>query len=183
MNKIAKNHSEVKKHKAGFAMLYAVLLGSLLMAIGIAIASISTRELVLSSAGRESQFAFYAADTGAECALYWDITQGIFSTTTDPVAACNFNPAYCMTCNNLAVSPVSWVHYSSSGGSEPWWVTSFRLPLGSASNQCAIVTIKKQYINMSGSPHIETIVESRGRNDCGIANNPRRVERGIRVTY
>ncbi|MFA6552557.1 MAG: hypothetical protein WCT19_03605 [Candidatus Paceibacterota bacterium] len=183
MNKIVTNYFKINNRKAGFAMLYAVLLGSLMMAIGIAIAGIASRELVLSSAGKESQFAFYAADTGAECALYWDITQGIFSTSTDPATACNFNPAYCMKCNNLDVSPISWVHYSGVGGNEPWWVTSFRLPLGAVSNQCAVVTIKKQYIDMAGSPHVATIVESRGRNDCGIANNPRRVERGIRVTY
>lgn len=56
----------------GFTILFAVLIASILLAIGIAIFDITVRELRLSSVARESQFAIYAAETGVECALYWD---------------------------------------------------------------------------------------------------------------
>src|SRR3989344_5447846 len=66
---------------AGFTLFFAVLIASLLLAIGLAIFNITIKELVLSSSVRDSEFAFYAADSGVECALYWDRTQGAFSTT------------------------------------------------------------------------------------------------------
>src|SRR3989344_881292 len=57
----------------GFTILFAVLIGSILLAVGIAIFDITVRELRLSSIARESQIAVYNADSGAECALYWSL--------------------------------------------------------------------------------------------------------------
>ena len=48
----------------------------------ISIYNITLKELILSSYGRNSQFAFYAADTGLECALYWNIKRCIFNYDT-----------------------------------------------------------------------------------------------------
>lgn len=58
---------------AGFILFYALLIASLLLAVALAIVNITFKELVLSSGARESANAFYAADTGLECALYWDL--------------------------------------------------------------------------------------------------------------
>lgn len=60
------------KSSRGFTLLYAVLISSVLLAIGIAIFEITVRELRLSSVIRESQYAFYAADAGVECVLHSD---------------------------------------------------------------------------------------------------------------
>lgn len=60
------------KFKKGFSVLFASLTGSLVLAIGLAILSITIKQITLASAGRESQLAFYAADTGVECALFLD---------------------------------------------------------------------------------------------------------------
>jgi len=57
---------------AGFTLLFASLIGSLVIAVGLAILDITIKQLALASAGRESQQAFYSADTGTECALYLD---------------------------------------------------------------------------------------------------------------
>jgi len=65
----------------GFVLPFAVLLSGILLSIGLAIFSITLKELVLSAAGRESQFAFFAADAGAECALYWDLKHPGFDTS------------------------------------------------------------------------------------------------------
>ncbi len=62
--------------------MLAALIASVTLALGTAIFSLAQKELTLSSVGRDSQFAFYAADTGAECALYWDIRFQLFPTTT-----------------------------------------------------------------------------------------------------
>ncbi len=69
-------------HSRGFTLLLAALVGSLVLALGLSIVAIARKSVTLSSIGRDSQFAFYAADSGAECALYWDIRHGMFASTT-----------------------------------------------------------------------------------------------------
>lgn len=65
-------HDMTTRHN-GFALLFAILTASLILTVGLAIFNITLKEFVLSSQIRDSQFAFYAADTGLECALYWDL--------------------------------------------------------------------------------------------------------------
>src|SRR3972149_3115950 len=76
---------EFQGDKRGSTLFIAVLLSSLLLAIGFSLANFAVKQLVIATAGRESQFAFYAADTGIECALYWDFKapQGsVFATSS-----------------------------------------------------------------------------------------------------
>jgi len=61
-----------QKEKKGFALLIATLVSGLFLAISSVIFQIAYVELLLSSVGRDSQLAFYAADSGVDCALYWD---------------------------------------------------------------------------------------------------------------
>lgn len=53
-------------------MLVAVLVVSIILAIGISILSITLKEYLLSGVARESAIALNAADAGMECVLYWD---------------------------------------------------------------------------------------------------------------
>lgn len=62
-----------KNTQQGFIVLYAALVGGIVLTIGLIVYSISFRELILSSQARESHTAFVAADAGMECALYWDL--------------------------------------------------------------------------------------------------------------
>jgi hypothetical protein len=64
------------KEKAGFALLFSVLISSLLLTIGLSIFSIALKELAISTASRQSIYAFYAADSGREYVLYHDIKIG-----------------------------------------------------------------------------------------------------------
>lgn len=57
----------------GFTLFYSLILISLLVALGLAIFNITYKQLILSSGVRNSAQAFYAADTGLECALFWDL--------------------------------------------------------------------------------------------------------------
>ncbi|MBP9711044.1 MAG: hypothetical protein KBD50_02165 [Candidatus Pacebacteria bacterium] len=72
--------------KRGFTVFFAVLVGSLALAIGLSIYELLIRELELAQVATQSQFSIYAADAGAECALYWDnkCTPGVNGVT----AAC-----------------------------------------------------------------------------------------------
>lgn len=57
----------------GFTLTFAILVGALLLSIGISMANLALKELALSSIGKESRSAFYAADSGIECAIFWDV--------------------------------------------------------------------------------------------------------------
>lgn len=147
----------------GFTLLFAVLVSGLLFSIGIAIANLALKEIVLSSAGKESETAFYAADTGTECALYFDIQRKKF-----PTVAGGEPSSFRCAGNDITAGSVVAI----SGGAK----TSFTVPLSGAS--CAKVDVYK-YISQTPG----TVIESRGRNDCGSGDNPSRVERALRVWY
>src|SRR5579863_9728289 len=56
----------------GFTVLFAALIPALLLAVGLAIFDIIFKEVSFATVARDSNYAIYAADTGAECAEYWD---------------------------------------------------------------------------------------------------------------
>ena len=62
-----------KKNTEGFTLLIAVITTSLLLLISFAVVNIAVRQLVISNSGVESQYAFYVADSGIECAAFWDL--------------------------------------------------------------------------------------------------------------
>jgi len=147
----------------GFTLLIAVLVSGILLSLGVAIYNIASKEVTLSSSGRESQFAFYAADSGVECALYWDYQEDAFSTTSPQQPTC-------------AGSPVSdyLVEYDSD---LDIYTTTFGFSLnGSVTNPCTAVTVTRSF-----SPSRTTIVAA-GYNTC-VTTNPRRIERAIQVQY
>ena len=57
----------------GFTLIIALLVTSIILSVGLAIANISYKQQILSSTQNDSLKAFYAADAGIECALYWDL--------------------------------------------------------------------------------------------------------------
>ena len=154
---------KAQKYNSGVTLFIAIIVMGTLLLISTTIVNVAVREAFITRTARESQFAFYAADTGAECAIYWDVKNpsGIsaFSTTTGSTIFCNKDA------NNLSNQ---WV----VGGSDTSIInkiTFFPDPY------CAIVTIRK---NDDGS----TEVESFGYNTCDPASS-QRVERAVRVTY
>jgi hypothetical protein len=68
--------------KRGFTMLLAALIAAIVLALGSSIYSIARKQVTLSSIGRDSQFAFYAADTIIECVLYHDVQNRAFAATS-----------------------------------------------------------------------------------------------------
>ncbi len=63
----------------GFTLLFSIMIMSLLFAIAAAIVQTSSKQLVISNIGRDSQKAFYASDSGIECARYLDKVKQAFS--------------------------------------------------------------------------------------------------------
>src|SRR3989344_457522 len=150
--------------KRGFTLLIAVLVSGVLLGLGFAIFNIVSKEVILSSAGKESQFAFYSADTGVECALYWDLKQEAFV---------RWSQVDTISCGgtNLNFDVRSYDAVSHTFTSQ----FSFFLN-GGTSGQCATVVVYK-----TDSP-TTTRIDSLGYNTCD-SSNPRRLERGVRATY
>jgi len=163
-----------QKNNRGFTLMLAALVASLLTALGLAMFSIAKKEIVLSSLGRDSQFAFYAADTGAECALHWDFKYGAFSTST--VYTSTSTPATCAD-QVLQDFPTDWGEGTADGvvglggGDQTkfWFETE---------GNCVYVTVTKQ------SMHPHTVVESLGYSTaCADVDNQRRLERAVRASF
>ncbi len=156
--------------QSGFTLLFASLVGSLLLAIGIATFNIVLRELNLSSVARESRIAFYAADSGWECAFYNDRKHpAVFATSTNSQS---IPEPTTVKCRNGNIGVASTREAFSA-------VSDFRIPLDGTA--CADVTVSK--IDENKDKISATIIEARGKNDCTDNPNPNRVERAIRVKY
>lgn len=97
----------IKKYKEsrGIALLFTVLLTTVLLLVALGIANVSYRELTFAREANDSYKAFFAADSGIECALYLDkpsatYVNGLFSPTlvggfpTFPTCAGNNFAAY-----------------------------------------------------------------------------------------
>ncbi len=61
-----------KNHTKGYALLFSVLISSLLITIGLSIFNLSLKEIMISTSERESQVAYYAAYSAFECLRYWN---------------------------------------------------------------------------------------------------------------
>jgi len=171
---------EKTEKQSGFAMLFAVLVSSVLLSIGLSIFNLTVKELILSSSGRESQFSFYAADTGAECALYWDFKGSyVFATSSDSGALTQSNPdcaGQSFDVRSLDVNSNGHVSWNSSSA-----VTTFYLNIPATETKfCSIVTVSKS----DNGGIISTTIDSRGYNTpCIVTTDPNRVERALKVTY
>lgn len=167
------------KYKKGFTVFFATLVASLALAIGFAIYDLTVRSLNLSTVASQSQYAIYAADTGAECVLYWDshynTNKSAFATTSA------YTPAWSgVVCNTQDIS-ASW----SIVGAATLATTTFNLSFGAQAFNagsiapCAKVEVGK-YTETNG--RIRTVVLSRGYNTC-VAGAQNRLERILKVTY
>jgi hypothetical protein len=180
----------MNKTNRGFTMLFAVLISSLLLSIGVAILDLTLKEFTLSSAGKASQFAFYAADDGAECALFWEhhnpnplssIGESSFATSTDSQTylsfSCHGNPVYKNQISETHEAPVT--EFSAIEGFEKS-VTSFWTSYdGTPYSPCAHVTVTK----LTNSDQLtSTVIDSRGYDTCD-PDNPYRTERGLQAIF
>ncbi len=159
----------------GFAMLFAVLVSSVLLSIGLSIFNLTVKELALSSSGRESQFAFYAADSGTECALYWDFKgQNIFATSSSSRTPSPASPDCAGQTINISPSQTT----GSSATTQFLFQIPNTLPSGASAPYCVTVTVSKSVNNNI----VTTTIDSRGYNSCDVSD-PNRVERALRVRY
>jgi hypothetical protein len=162
--------SKIKDQKSktrGFVALFTVLIAGIVLAMAIGIASVTYKELVLSSEARDANIAFFAADTGAECGLYWDIGQNVFNNNGQPSINC------------VGDSPSISDNYP---------IYEFEFSPTADLLTCTIVTINKQHDPNNDPTATFTRVTARGFNaPCtGSLMAPvgsRTIERSVSATY
>lgn len=160
---VKKTKKRFATNQKGIAIYVAVTVTAALVLVSFAVINLALKQIGISSSGRDSQAAFYAADSGVECALFWDLKnptvsgQSAFATTT---------PLQNINCNNAAIT------VTRTGATSTFSITLSPNPY------CVNVTVAKGYA--LGSP--TTKIESRGYNSCSTTNT-RRMERAILVNY
>ncbi|HUD03142.1 MAG TPA: hypothetical protein VMR46_04010 [Candidatus Paceibacterota bacterium] len=169
----------------GFTLFFALLISSLALAIGLAIYDITVRELQLSEAATQSQYAIYAADTGAECALYWENKyqdgsgNPLNGGTSSAFATSSADTQYAVSgviCSGqdiaaAAVAAGTWPQTSDANDA----TTTFAINGATTAAPCSVV-----YVYKSGNPSVTTVV-SHGYNTCATGNL--QLERVFQVTY
>ncbi|OGJ04326.1 hypothetical protein A3G06_02150 [Candidatus Nomurabacteria bacterium RIFCSPLOWO2_12_FULL_46_14] len=136
-----------KNKSAGFVILYAVIISSMVLAIALGVLDIAYKEIKFSTSARDTNDAFFAADTGLECALFNDKSTG------DSFVEVGFSGE--IVCRGGAIT---------LNGSFPEW--DFIISqLGSVGESCARVNVKKD--TATYAPDTATTITSSGYNNGG----------------
>ena len=146
----------------GIALLFTLLIIGVAISLSIGVFNIILGELEIGEGARESHRAFYAADSGIECILYWDLKEQAFVFDKEKAINCvGSSPAF--TRSSQTVDGKTATVYQSTA--------SFTL----ANGACVSLTVIKF---SDGSSRIEAL----GENTCNPAA-VRVVQRGIEVNY
>lgn len=160
------NHN-MKQHTAqnGFAMLFTVLIVSIILSLAVGIASITFKQNLLSSIAKDSQVAFFAADSGVECALYNDLiyNSAYYPRGTDPSLV---PPNLAFPCPGMTFA----IDLSSSANS---YFVYKEIP-ADPKKPCRVIAFDKRAVGMNK-------IQSRGYSVCD--NSPRQVERALEVQF
>ena len=144
---------KIKKNK-GFVILFAVTLAAIVLSIALGVSEIALKELKFSTSAKDTNDAFFAADTGIEYVLFNDQPEIPSPWQTDPE-----NP-----------SLLSWEEIITG--------------LGSEGASCAIITIEKDNTAdpLSTETTITSKGYNVGDASCNWPN-PDRIEREIETRY
>jgi len=201
--------SKQKNNQKGFALLYSILVAVLVVAVGASVVSLAIKQVVLTGTARESEYAFYAANTGLECARYWD-THGLaeggkaFPAIDEKQAkTIQYDSMYCGTnvadlvskINSMPINigpliddPSPRLYTMPHRWIEGDHTFSFELDNNIVGSTKTCVEVRVQTIpnpelaeDPNADDHLVTIT-SQGMNTCDI-NSPRAVQRGLVLQY
>jgi len=151
-----------KKIQNGYAMLFAVIIVSAISVITAGLINATYKQMILSSLAKDSQLAFYQADTASDCALYADrvlrvTNEGLFKDGGEWICG-----QADLTIKPVPESDNHSIYFSREDPTKP----------------CFKIDIKK--IPSGGKE--KTTITSRGYNICNQYNK-RTVERSIEINY
>ena len=152
----------------GVTLLVAVILSSVVLSVALALLDVAYKQQLLASTAKQSQYAFYNADTVMECALYWDQRQNAFDYTS-PLASGS------VTCKNLPL--LNYV--SSLNGSTR--TTTFNVTCSGSDVRGTMTIVKTNGSSFCAGTSYSCLYAT-GYSSCD-ATDPRRIERGLKVLY
>lgn len=149
------------KKQSGFALLFTVLIITLVLTITVGISSTTFKQGILSGLARDSQTAFYQADYMLECALSYRYkgSEGLYAY---PAFTCGGTTYQRST--NPPGSPTGSLYYTSSQGN--------------TIAPCAVLRVTPQN---DTSLDDSASLQASGYNIC--QTHPRQVERTLLVTF
>lgn len=174
---VNKLKSKFQSKNRAFTLFVSLIVAAFLLAVGFSIGNIVIKQLTLSTSGTGSSIAFYAADSAAECAMYWDrknergfsVAESPFSTSSvgfrivcgrgisagDDDTGDGLVYGFTKTCNDGicgigATQAISTFYIDTSDPSDP------------EAKSCAFVTITKTYNPATAIE--DTIIDTRGYN-------------------
>jgi hypothetical protein len=180
------------KYKKGFLLYFSVLFASIALFVGLFIINISMREISFSNIARQSDYAFYAAESGAECALYWDLV-GVNSSSVFPshvdqsTADVNGTTIQCQNGwsvgNGNSQPTVIVIDFNVSVGVMTLSQFKFNTYIDTTRSYCSEVEVLKNK-RIDGS--VETYITSAGYSvDCSLITSKRSdiFQRVVTLTY
>jgi len=133
------------------------------------------KQMILSSLAKDSQAAFYQADTASDCALYADLVFSKthpFSTVPTP-----------WSCGDFTLSGINNLLITQTDQSTDSYIIEPTQDIEDAGGPCfKIVVTKTPATNADGVSITETKVQAKGYNICDMTNS-RTVEREIDTNY
>ncbi len=167
----------IKKNK-GFVILFATVVSSIILLITTNMYNLSKKQVILSSYARESQRAFYVANSALECAFFYDISKFILKTSFPMDVDSNFE-----TSINCGGKKVTVRRLKNNTGTDKDYTNSFvfRYPnlenVDSYDTGCAYVLVEKKVGDtVDGISTINTRITSVGFNTCKYNENTKYVD-------
>lgn len=154
----------IKRDSSGFVAIFTVLIATTIMLMIVGITGTTYKETLLTRSSTDSNKAFFAADTGSECALYYDRKINAF-----PEIVGIAGPTI-LSCQNITSSIIG------TGD------LKYSFLLDSTDGWCSDVRVDKAFFE-DGAYY--TKIESFGYNtSCSERGvSPASVERAIRIKY
>jgi len=157
----------INVNQKGIALLFTLLIISVAISLSIGVFNIILGELRIGEGARESMRAFFAADSGVECVLYWDLKEQAFV----------FDEEEAVTCmkSSLAFARPCETPYCQTVDGKAATVYQSTVSPTLDNDACVSLTVIKF---SDGSSRIAAL----GENTCNSAAT-RVVQRGVEVNY
>ena len=166
----------------GYTLLFAVITAVLVLSVTSFILGVSRKQYILTSTAKDSNIAFYNADSGVECVFQ------SFNENFDLSAGGAF------TCNNQNYT-IPAMPIGETNSTTYTWTSDMASPIAIPfETGCALVKLKQGYLNVGSKQtplyKIRILIESYGYNQCSQSGStyipkisPRTVERAETLMY
>ncbi|MCI5108597.1 MAG: hypothetical protein MRY49_01990 [Candidatus Pacebacteria bacterium] len=155
-----------RNKQKGFALYLTVIAVGIVSFITFSLSDIAFRQNTIASIGNRSQQAFYASDSGLECALFWDLHHAAFPYNQGG----SFDP-------NLVDCGDGVVDYEFTATADSA-TTLFDVDFTAIN---CVVEIKVEKVDIGD--RITTKITSQGESGSCVAGDSNRFQRSIEVNY